>query len=195
MIAAPGAGKGTQAQRLAARYRIPHISSGDQLRKEVESESDIGTRVSAYLVRGDLVPDDLVLEILAGQILEAAALGGYVLDGFPRTLSQAEQAYQLARQVPGVELQAVIHLEVGPAELRRRLLGRAAVDGRSDDNEEIIEHRLEVYERETRPMLDFYRRRGILVDVSGEKPPDLVFADIVGAVESLLSASPEQPGA
>jgi adenylate kinase len=187
LLAPPGAGKGTQARRLAAHYGITHLSSGEILRHEVEAQTEIGRRVAGYLERGDLVPDDLVLDLLAGPAIEAAAAGGYVLDGFPRTLAQAEEAYQMARRLSGVELQAVIHLEVGRGELRRRLLARAAADGRSDDTEATIEHRLEVYDRETRPLLDFYRGRGILLEIDGEKPVDEVFADVVQAVDPLRS--------
>jgi adenylate kinase len=187
LIAAPGAGKGTQARQLASHYGIVHLSSGEIFRKEVEGQTGIGKRVAGYLTRGDLVPDELVLEVLAGPIIDAAAHGGYVLDGFPRTLGQAEEAYQMARRLSGIELQAVVHLDVGRDELRRRLVARSGSDGRSDDNEATIEHRLAVYERETRPLLDFYGRRGILVDIDGEKSVEEVFADIVRTVDSLRS--------
>jgi adenylate kinase len=185
MLAPPGAGKGTQAKRLAAHYGIAHLSSGEIFRKEVQAQTEIGLRIAGYLERGDLVPDDLVLQMLTGPILDAVARGGYVLDGYPRSLTQAEEAYRMAQQLSGVELQAVIHLEVGPVELRRRLLARTAADGRSDDTGAIIEHRLEVYDRQTRPLLEFYRGRGILLDIDGEKPLDEVFAGIVRAVDSL----------
>jgi adenylate kinase len=187
LIAAPGAGKGTQARQLASHYGIVHLSSGEIFRKEVEGQTEIGKRVAGYLTRGDLVPDDLVLEVLAGPIIDAAGRGGYVLDGFPRTLGQAEEAYQIAQRLSGIELQAVVHLGVGRDELRRRLLARSGSDGRSDDDEATIEHRLEVYDRETRPLLDFYGRRGILVDIDGDKSVEEVFADVVRTVDSLRS--------
>lgn len=185
MVAPPGAGKGTQATRLAAHYGIAHLSSGDLFRLEVAAGSAIGREAAAYLERGDLVPDRIVLEMLAGPIFEAAARGGYVLDGFPRTLAQAEEAYAVAKQVSGVELQAVVHLEVSREELFRRLLARAQHDGRSDDTEAVILHRLEVYDTETAPMLEFYAGRGLVVDIDGEQPVDGVFEAIVGAVDAL----------
>ena len=185
MVAPPGAGKGTQATRLAAHYGIAHLSSGDLFRLEVAAGSAIGQEAAAYLERGDLVPDRIVLEMLAGPIFEAAARGGYVLDGFPRTLAQAEEAYAVAKQVSGVELQAVVHLEVSREELFRRLLARAQHDGRSDDTEAVILHRLEVYDTETAPMLEFYAGRGLVVDIDGEQPVDGVFEAIVGAVDAL----------
>ncbi len=185
LVAPPGAGKGTQAVKLAAHYTIAHLSSGELLRKEVAADTTIGRIAVAYLERGDLVPDELVIEILAGPVLEAVQNGGYVLDGFPRTLHQAEEAYRVAQQVEGIELQAVVHLDVSGRELRRRLLARARRDGRSDDSENVIAHRLAVFDAETEPLLGFYGRRGLVVDVNGEQPVDQVFTDIVTAIDSL----------
>ena len=185
MVAPPGAGKGTQAAKLAAHYRIAHLSSGDLFRREVDGGTAIGLEAAGYVARGDLVPDSLVLEILAAPILEAAANGGYVLDGFPRTRPQAEEAYAVASRVAGTELQAVVHLEVSTAELMRRLTTRAQSEGRVDDEEHIIEHRLDVYRTETAPMLEFYAERGLVVDVDGERSVDDVFEAIVAAVDTL----------
>ncbi|MDA8043842.1 MAG: adenylate kinase [Actinomycetota bacterium] len=185
MVAPPGAGKGTQATRLARHYSIAHLSSGDLFRREVAAGSDIGRQAAGYLERGDLVPDRLVLDVLAPHVLAAAAEGGYVLDGYPRTLAQAQEAYEVAGRISGVELQAVVHLEVGRDELRRRLLARARADGRVDDTESVIGHRLDVYERETAPMLEFYAARGLVVDMDGEQTVEEVFQAIVGAVDAL----------
>ena len=185
MVAAPGAGKGTQAARLAAFYEVAHLSSGDLFRKEVAAGTQIGRIAAAYLKRGDLVPDELVMQMLAGPVLRAARAGGYVLDGFPRTLRQAEEAYEWAKQVEGVELQAVVHLVVTREELRRRLLARADAEGRADDTNETIEHRLDVYESETEPLIAYYSGRGLVVDIDGEQPVQKVFDDIVGSIESV----------
>jgi adenylate kinase len=185
LVAPPGAGKGTQAERLAAQYGIAHLSSGDLFRKEVAAETPIGKLAAAYLERGDLVPDDVVLEMLRAPVLEAARNGGFVLDGFPRTLPQAEEAYKVAQEVDGIELQAVIHLQVSRGELRRRLLSRARREGRSDDTEATVDHRLDVYDAETEPLLGFYAGRGLAVTVKGEQPVESVFNDIVNAVDSL----------
>jgi adenylate kinase len=195
LVASPGAGKGTQAVRLAAHYSIVHLSSGDLLRKEVAAGTRIGQIAADYLRRGDLVPDELVIEMLVTPILEAVKAGGYVLDGFPRTLRQAEEAYQVATQVDGIELQAVIHLEVSPEELNRRLLARAEDDGRNDDTQATIAHRLEVFDAETKPLLGFYAERGLLIKVNGEQTIDRVFADIVTAVDRLLPPAKESPTA
>lgn len=185
LVAPPGAGKGTQAARLAAHYGIAHLASGDLLRKEVAAGTEIGLMVADYVRRGDLVPDELVIEMLTGPVLEAANHGGYVLDGFPRTLPQAEDAYRVAQQVEGIELQAVVHLEVSRDELRRRLLARAEREGRTDDTEAVIAHRLEVFDSETAPLLFFYAERGLVVDIDGEQTVDRVFADIVAAVDQV----------
>jgi adenylate kinase len=188
LVAYPGAGKGTQAAKLAAHYGIAHLSSGALLRAEVTHGTKIGRIAADYLKRGDLVPDELVLEMLSAPVLEAAGRGGYVLDGFPRTLRQAEEAYSVAQQVEGIELQAVVHLRVSRDELRRRLLARAEREGRSDDTEFAVAHRLKVFESETQPLLGFYDKRGLLVDINGEQPVEEVFADITAAIDRLRAA-------
>jgi adenylate kinase len=188
LVAPPGAGKGTQAVKLSDHYGITHLSSGDLLRREVAVGSSTGLIASEYLSKGELVPDQLVLEMLAVPLLEAATSGGYVLDGFPRTLLQAEEAYKVAQQVEGIELQAVVHLEVGHDELRRRLVARGETEGRDDDNEDVITHRLEVFAAETEPMLGFYAERGLVLDVKGEQPVDQVFSDIVAAVDGVRAS-------
>jgi adenylate kinase len=185
MVAPPGAGKGTQAKLLSAHYGIAHLSSGDLFRKEVSAGTDIGRRAAEYLLRGDLVPDELVIEMLAAPVLAAASGGGYVLDGFPRSLGQAEEAYNVAKQVSGVELQSVVHLVVPREELLRRMRARAVEEGRVDDNDETIKHRLDVYDSETEPMLGFYSGRGLVVDIDGYQPVEAVFEDTVKAVDAL----------
>ena len=185
LVAYPGAGKGTQAAKLSAHYGIAHLSSGALLRAEVAQGTKIGRIAADYLRRGDLVPDDLVIEMLSVPVLEAAEKGGYVLDGFPRTLRQAEEAYRVAQQVEGIELQAVVHLRVSHDELRNRLLARAEREGRIDDTELAIAHRFEVFDTQTEPLLDFYARRGLLVEIDGEQAVQEVFADITNALDRL----------
>jgi adenylate kinase len=189
LVAAPGAGKGTQAEKLAHHYRVAHLSSGELLRHEVKAGTDIGKQASDFLRRGDLVPDDLIFAMLTEPIIEASRNGGYVLDGFPRNLRQAEAAYELTKHVGGIALEAVIHLEVAGEELRRRLLARAAHEGRSDDSEDVITHRFEVYTTETEPLLAFYRGRNLVLDIDGEQDEERVFADIVASFERHLAAS------
>jgi adenylate kinase len=185
LVAYPGAGKGTQATKLAAHYGIAQLSSGELLRAEVARGTRIGVLAADYLRRGDLVPDDLVFEMLSAPLLEAATNGGYVLDGFPRTLRQAEVAYSVAQEIKDVELQAAVYLRVGLDELLERLRARAVRQGRSDDDETTIAHRLEVFETQTEPLLGFYSHRGILLEINGEQPVEDVFGDIISAVDGL----------
>ncbi len=185
LVASPGAGKGTQAVRLAAHYGIAHLSSGALLRAEVAKGSEIGRIAAEYMERGDLVPDELVIQMLTVPVLEASRNGGYVLDGFPRTLRQAEEAYAVAQQIEGIELQAVIHLKVSQEELRRRLLARADTEGRVDDTERGIARRFEVYDAETQPLFAFYAGRGILLEIDGAQDVERVFDDITTAIDGL----------
>jgi adenylate kinase len=185
LVAYPGAGKGTQATKLADHYGIVQLSSGELLRAEVAGGTRIGKEASRYLTQGDLVPDDLIFEMLSTPLLDAASKGGYVLDGFPRTLRQAEVAYSLAQEIKDVELQAVVYLRVGREELLKRLRARADREGRTDDDEITIAHRFKVFETQTEPLLGFYARRGILLEINGEQPVADVFGDVTNAVDGL----------
>ena len=170
LIGAPGAGKGKQAVRIAEHFGITHISSGDLLRAHIVKGTSIGRSAHEYVQRGDLVPDAFVMDMLRKPVVAANASGGYVLDGFPRTVEQAQAAYLTARDL-GVAVQVAVHLDVARGELVRRLLAR----GRgADDTAEVIEHRLAVYEERTLPMLDYYREREQLVIVNGEREMDEV---------------------
>jgi adenylate kinase len=184
MIGAPGAGKGTQAVRMAEHFGLVHISSGDLLRKHVAAQTNIGRQISSYLANGDLVPDGIVMDLLRKPILAANAAGGYILDGFPRTVEQARAAHKVALEL-GVAVQVVVHLEVEREELMRRLLERGAQSGRSDDNAEVIAHRLDVYDTKTRPMLDYYAEREELVSVDGSQPVEEVTKAVIDALETL----------
>lgn len=191
LVAYPGAGKGTQAERLASHYGIAHLSSGALLRDEVAHGTEIGKVAAGYLERGDLVPDELLFEMLAARVLEAARNGGYVLDGFPRTLRQAKTAYSIARSLRGIALQAVVYLRVGTVELHNRLRARAVREGRRDDTEAGIARRFEVFDTQTKPLLDFYAKRGILLEVDGEQSVEKVFAEVVVAVDRLIGRHSE----
>ena len=188
LVACPGAGKGTQADKLASHYGIAHLSSGVLLRDEVARDTEVGKVAADYLRRGDLVPDELLFEMLSVRVLDAARNGGYVLDGFPRTLRQAEEAYSIARDVEGIALQAVVYLRVSRDELHRRLRARARKEGRSDDTEAGITRRFEVFDAQTQPLLGFYGRRGILLEVDGERSVEEVFDEIVRAVDALVGS-------
>jgi len=185
LIGAPGAGKGTQAGRLAARFGITHISSGDLLRQHVQDQTPLGQAIKTYVDRGDLVPDSLVMDMLRKPVVTAAEAGGYVLDGFPRTVDQAKVAFAVAQPL-GAEVQAAIHLDVPDAELVRRLLARHRG---SDDTEEVIEHRLQVYRENTIPLLEYYAGREWMFAVDGAQPPDAVHEEIVTRLRKLAAFS------
>ena len=186
MVAPPGAGKGTQAELLSARFGIEHIASGELLRSEIRRGTDIGRQARRFVEAGDLVPDELVLAMIVRRLVAAAAAGGYVLDGFPRNRAQAEAADRELDD-EDASLQAVIALEVSHAELRRRMLARGVTDGRSDDQRITIDHRLEVYDLQTKPLLAYYEERGLLRTVDGEQPVADVFAAIVDALSDVTS--------
>ncbi len=187
MVAAPGAGKGTQASRLAERYGVEHLASGDLLRHELALGSAIGRAAASYVERGDLVPDELVMRLVLDRAVTAAGRGGYVLDGFPRTRQQAEEAYAMTGQQEHLTLDAVVHLEVAHDELRRRMLARASAGDRIDDRHAVIDHRLDVYDRQTQPLLEYYRDRGLLVCVDGERPVDEVTQLLFDALDGVRS--------
>jgi adenylate kinase len=181
LIGAPGSGKGTQAERLAEHFGLTHISSGDLLRRHVEEDSKLGQAVQRYVSRGDLVPDTLVMDALRKPVVAASESGGYILDGFPRTVEQAELAHATAKEL-GVDAQVAVHLDVPREELIRRLLAR----GRgSDDTEDVIDHRLEVYDQHTVPMLDYYAQRAELVRVDGSRSPDEVTKALITELEKV----------
>jgi adenylate kinase len=181
LIGAPGAGKGTQAERLSERFGIAHISSGDLLRQHVKDQTALGQTIKSYVDRGDLVPDAVVMDMLRKPVVAAAEAGGYVLDGFPRTVDQAKTAFQVA-QALGAQVQAAVHLDVPHTELVRRLLSR----GRgSDDTEEVIEHRLQVYLDNTVPLLDYYAGREWMFAVDGSQAPGAVHEEIVARLKKL----------
>ena len=181
LIGAPGAGKGTQAERLAERFGITHISSGDLLRQHVKDRTSIGQLVTSYLDHGDLVPDGVVMDMLRKPVVAAAQAGGYVLDGFPRTVEQARASFPTAHAL-GVEVRAAVHLDVTRPELKRRLLARRRG---LEDTEAVIERRLQVYLDKTVPLLEYYADREWVFTVDGAQPPDAVHEDIVARLQKL----------
>jgi adenylate kinase len=184
LLAPPGAGKGTQGERLAAWSGVRHIATGDLLRAQARARGVLGDQIAACQARGDLVPDQIVLGVLTPVVIEAAAGGGYILDGFPRTLPQALAAAELADRL-GVRLDAAIYLHAPDTVLTRRLLNRASQGGRSDDKADVIRHRLRVYAETTGPLVPYYIQRGILVAVDADQPPDSVTADITARLAKL----------
>jgi adenylate kinase len=180
LLGAPGSGKGTQGQRLATRLGVPHIASGDLLRAEVQSRTEVGLKAAGYLDSGQLVPDDLVFDLVLPVALAAAKAGGYVLDGFPRSVAQAVKAGGLAAD-SAMGPERVIFLAVPEQALVQRLLDRATASGRSDDTPEVITDRLRVFESETRPLIEHYRALGLLREIAADGTPDEV-AEAIAAV-------------
>jgi adenylate kinase len=183
LIGAPGAGKGTQAGLLARRFGIAHISSGDLLRQHVRDQTSLGQTIKSYVDRGDLVPDGVVMDMLRKPVVAAAEAGGYVLDGFPRTVEQAKASFPTAHAL-GAEVQAAVHLDVAREELVRRLLSRRRG---SDDTEAVIEHRLQVYLEKTVPLLEYYAGREWMFTVDGARPPDAVHEEIIMRLRKLAA--------
>jgi adenylate kinase len=184
LLAPPGAGKGTQGERLAVWAGVRHIAAGDLLRAEARAGGPLGREIAACQARGDLVPDQIVLDVLTPAVVEAAARGGYILDGFPRTLPQAIAAAELALRL-GVRLDAAVYLYAPEEVLTRRLLGRAGQGGRADDVANVIQHRLRVYAGTTGALVPYYTERGILVAVDADQDADSVTADIQARLAEL----------
>lgn len=185
MIAPPGAGKGTQGALIAAHFGIPHIATGELLRDHVTRRTSLGLAVQEYLDRGELVPDQVVLDMVREAIVAAkAAGGGYVLDGIPRNIQQARAAYLIAREL-GMTADVALHLDADDAEVTRRLLARAALEHRSDDTADVIAGRLALYHQVTAPIICWYRDRGILVSVDAMRPAQQIGREILTALDGM----------
>jgi adenylate kinase len=184
LLAPPGAGKGTQGERLAAACGVRHIAAGDLLRAEAQAGGRLAHEIAACQARGDLVPDQVVLDVLTPVVVDAAAHGGYILDGFPRTLPQALAAAELAVRLE-VTLRAAVYLYAPDEVLTRRLLDRASQGGRTDDTADVIRHRLRLFAESTGPLVPYYSQRGILVAINADQPPDAVTADIQAGLARL----------
>lgn len=208
LLGPPGAGKGTQAANIVDKYSIPHISTGDIFRKNIKEGTDLGKKAKEYIDGGQLVPDSLTIALVEDRLKQEDAKGGFLLDGFPRNIAQAE-ALDLVLTNMGVALSSVVNISVDPSILVERAVGRRIcrecgatyhikfnppkvegicdIDGgelyqRSDDNEETVKSRIKVYSEETAPLIDYYTDKGVILNVDGEKDIDLVFEDIASAL-------------
>lgn len=179
----PGAGKGTQAVALAERIKGAHISTGDIFRANVAQETELGQAAKRYMDAGEYVPDEVTNAMVADRLAQDDAREAFLLDGYPRTLDQVAKLDEILAGL-GTELDGVVALTVVEEELIGRLLERAKVSGRSDDTEEVIRHRQDVYRAETEPLLAVYRDRGLLVEVDGMGTPDEVGKRIAEALPS-----------
>jgi adenylate kinase len=187
LLGPPGAGKGTQATRIAGRFAIPQLSTGDMLREAVASGSVLGARVKGIMERGDLVPDDVVIAVVADRMDHSDAASGFILDGFPRTVAQAE-ALDRELAARGIALDAVLELEVDEDVLLVRVKGRAdaaAKQGqlvRRDDNPDVFKTRLKAYRAQTAPVTEYYRSRGLVHVVDGLQPIDVVTDELAAVL-------------
>jgi adenylate kinase len=208
----PGAGKGTQARELSREWDVPHVATGDMLREAAAAGTPLGREAKGYMDRGALVPDDVIIRMIAERLRQPDARKGFLLDGFPRTIAQAEALERLLKDL-GQSLERVVYFEVSEPELLRRLTGRRVCRAcqtafhvvsappktpgvcdrcggelyqREDDSESTVRHRLGVYTRQTAPLLDWYRGRGLLVGVAGEGP----IADIRRGVRDAARGAP-----
>jgi len=181
LLGPPGAGKGTQGHRLSARYNIPEISTGDILRAAVHQETPLGLEAKGYMARGALVPDEIIIGIVRERLAQDDTNHGFILDGFPRTLAQAEALTQLSKE-QNRPIEHVISIEIPAEELLQRLTGRRQLEGRHDDTDEAIRHRLEVYQRETAPLIDYYRQQGLLRCIVGVGTVDDISQRIIAVL-------------
>jgi len=179
-----GSGKGTQAKRIAAAYGVPHVATGDIFRASVAAGSELGVQVAPILESGDLVPDDLTIELIRERLVDE---DGFVLDGFPRTMAQAEALDAMLDEI-GKPLDAVILLKVSDEVATARLEARAREEGRADDSPEAIQNRLRLYHKLTELVVDRYQQAGIEVIVDGEQTMDDVFAAIQDALEGVAAS-------
>jgi adenylate kinase len=184
LLGPQGSGKGTQANRIAAEYAIPHIASGEILRAEMQAGTDLGRRVQDVVDRGDLVSDDLMIELIKTRLGQADTDAGFVLDGFPRTTVQAEALDEMFGDI-GRSFSVVFALQIPDEVAFERLRRRAEIEGRADDTDEAIQRRLETYHRETAPLVEYYRVRGNLVPVHGDRSENEVFAEIQSALQQV----------
>jgi adenylate kinase len=184
LLGPQGSGKGTQAKLISAQYGIPHVATGDMLREAIGAGNELGRQVEPILERGDLVPDDLMISLIRERLSRDDTADGFVLDGFPRTMAQAEALDALLREV-GRKLKIVFELQLSDDECVRRLLRRAQLEGRADDTPEVVKRRLERYHEETEPLIEHYRATGNLVGIHADRSIPEVFSEIRQALDHL----------
>ncbi len=180
LFGGPGAGKGTQAEKIVAQYHLPQISTGDILRETAASSSPLALKIKEVMSKGELVSDDLLKEIVAERLAKPDCQDGFILDGYPRTTRQAHDLEEILK-IRGLKLDAVLYIQVAEQELVTRLSKR----GRADDNEKTIKNRLKVYESTTRPVLDFYQEKKLLRKVNGIGSIDQIFALIRNILDAI----------
>lgn len=208
LLGPPGAGKGTQAETIVNEFKVPHVSTGDMFRKNIKEETELGKQVKAYLDKGALVPDELTVEIVKDRIMQSDCSNGFLLDGFPRTIEQANALDRVLSEM-GQKLDFVINIQVDPKLLVERAVGRRICKDcgqtyhltfnkpkkegicdkcggelyqRKDDTEETVANRINVYQEQTQPLIEYYTKKGIILDINGEQPIDKVGSDIISSL-------------
>ena len=183
-----GAGKGTQAKRVAAEYGIPHVSTGDMFRDAIAAQTELGRKVEPILAAGELVPDDLTVALIGERLAQDDARGGFVLDGFPRNLAQAEALDALLGRI-GRDVDAILFFDLPDAVAAERLRKRATDENRPDDTPEVIARRLEIYHSDTEPIVEHYRTTGNLVPLHADRPIDDVWLEVQEALQRFEDAA------
>jgi adenylate kinase len=186
ILGPPGAGKGTQAKRIAADREIPQIATGDMLRAAMRAGTELGARVKEIYDRGDLVPDELMIELIRERLDDEDTASGFVLDGFPRTSAQAEALDELLDEI-GRDLTIILEFQAPECVVLERLDGRAKTEGRTDDGRDIVKRRLQVYAEQTAPLVAYYRARGNLVGIHADRTVDEVFAEVQRVLEQAVA--------
>lgn len=186
IFGAPGAGKGTQGSLISKNYGLEHISTGEILRKEIATGTELGKLANQYISKGNLAPDHLMIDIIESVIKNNMDVKGFVFDGFPRTLTQGV-ALDNKLTKNGIEISKVLRLDVDEEELIERLLNRGKVSGRSDDNRQTIESRLQVYHQQTEPLIDYYRKQGKLADIKGNSDIEAISKLITTVIDEYLA--------
>jgi len=183
----PGSGKGTQSEHIAKKYNLLHLSTGDMLRAEIGSGSELGEKVKHIMARGELVPDEVVIAMIAARIDAEKSRSGFLYDGFPRTVQQAAELEKML-EGKGLKVNMMLALDVSHDELVKRLLGRGAISGRSDDQDmSVIENRIEVYRSKTEPLADYFRKKGVYSPVDGMGTVEEIFIRICTAIDKINS--------
>jgi adenylate kinase len=184
IFGAPGSGKGTQSDKIIEKYGLNHISTGDVLRSEIKKGTELGKTAASYIDKGNLIPDDLMVSILAGVYDSFGDHKGVIFDGFPRTIPQAEALKKMLDE-RGDKVAAMIELDVPEDELMKRLILRGQQSGRADDNEETIKKRLVVYHSQTQPLIEWYKKEGLHYHINGSGELDRIFADICKVIDGI----------
>jgi adenylate kinase len=187
LLGPQGAGKGTQAKRISAEYGIPHVATGDMLRAAIAEQSELGRKVEPIVNAGELVSDELMIELIRERLAHDDTEQGFILDGFPRTIAQAEALDAMFAEI-GRSFSIVFALQIPDEVAFERLRRRAEVEGRADDTDDAIRRRLDGYHRETEPLIEYYRARNKLVPIHGDRSENEVFAEIQQALEQVAVA-------